>query len=60
MRLRRSYLTGNIDSKTSLEIMRLVKELNDDHEMSIIMVTHDLMIASHAKRTVSMLDGKII
>lgn len=52
--------TGNIDSNTSLEIMRLVKELNDKHEMSIIMVTHNLMVASQAKRTVSMLDGKII
>lgn len=52
--------TGNIDSKTSLEIMRLVKALNEEHEMSIIMVTHDLMVAAQAQRTVSMLDGKII
>jgi putative ABC transport system ATP-binding protein len=52
--------TGNIDSKTSLEIMRLVKALNEEHEMSIIMVTHNLMVAAQAQRTVSMLDGKII
>ena len=52
--------TGNIDSKTSREIMGLVKQLNEEHAMSIIMVTHDYTTASNAQRTVSLLDGVIV
>jgi len=51
--------TGNIDSKTAREIMRLVKRLNAEKGVTIIMVTHDQHLAREAKRTVQMFDGEI-
>ena len=51
--------TGNIDSKTAREIMRLVKKLNTEQGVTIIMVTHDQQRAKEAKRTVQMIDGTI-
>jgi putative ABC transport system ATP-binding protein len=50
--------TGNIDSKTASEIMRLIKSLNGKG-VTIIMVTHDQRLAREAKRTVQMFDGVI-
>jgi len=52
--------TGNIDSKTANEVMGLIKRLNDDKAVTIIMVTHDQRLAGQAKRTVQMFDGLII
>ncbi len=52
--------TGNIDSKTAKEIMGLVKRLNKDEGVTIIMITHDHQLATQAKRIVKMLDGTII
>jgi putative ABC transport system ATP-binding protein len=52
--------TGNIDSKTASEIMELVKRLNQEKGVTIIMVTHDQRLALQAKRTVQMLDGVIV
>jgi len=52
--------TGNIDSKTAKEIMGLVKRLNKDERVTIIMITHDQQLATQAKRIVKMLDGTII
>ena len=51
--------TGNIDSRTAREIMRLVKRLNEEKGVTIIMVTHDQHLAREAKRTVQMFDGVI-
>jgi putative ABC transport system ATP-binding protein len=50
--------TGNIDSKTAREIMRLIKRLNEEG-VTIIMVTHDQHLAREAKRIVQMFDGVI-
>jgi putative ABC transport system ATP-binding protein len=52
--------TGNIDSKTAKEIIGLVKRLNKDDGVTIIMITHDQQLATQAKRIVKMLDGSII
>jgi len=52
--------TGNIDSKTAKEIMGLVKRLNKDEGVTIIIITHDQQLATQAKRIVKMLDGSII
>ncbi len=51
--------TGNIDSKTASEVLGLIKKLNAEHNVSIIMVTHDQHLAREAKRTVQMFDGQI-
>lgn len=52
--------TGNIDSKTAKEIIGLVKRLNKDEGVTIIMITHDQQLATQAKRIVKMLDGAIV
>lgn len=52
--------TGNIDSKTATEIIGLVKRLNQEEGVTIIVVTHDQNITLQAKRTVQMLDGLIV
>jgi putative ABC transport system ATP-binding protein len=52
--------TGNIDSKNAMEIIQLVKRLNQEKGVTIIMVTHDQRLASEANRTVHMLDGLIV
>ncbi len=51
--------TGNLDSQTSIEIMGIFQELNDAG-MTIMMVTHELDVASYAKRMVIMRDGRIV
>lgn len=52
--------TGNIDSKNAYEIMQLIKRLNREKSVTIIMVTHDRRLAAEANRTVHMLDGLIV
>ncbi len=51
--------TGALDSKSSKEIIELLKELNKDGK-TIILITHDANVAMHAKRTITLKDGKII
>lgn len=51
--------TGNLDSKTSSEILKMMCDLNDNGT-TIILVTHDNDIANIAKRKIEMLDGKIL
>ena len=51
--------TGNLDSKTTVEIMHLLERLNSERGISIIMVTHEDNVAAHAKRVVRVRDGLI-
>lgn len=51
--------TGNIDSKTAREILGLIKKLNEENGVTIIMVTHDQHLAREAKRIVQIFDGVI-
>jgi putative ABC transport system ATP-binding protein len=51
--------TGNIDSKTASEIIELIKRLNEEKGVTIIMVTHDQRLATQTKRAVQMFDGVI-
>ena len=52
--------TGNLDTKTSHEIMETLVALNRDQGVTIIVVTHEADIAEYAKRVVTMRDGRII
>jgi len=52
--------TGNLDSKTSEEIMGIFQRLNRDMGITIIMITHEPDIASFAKRNILFRDGKIV
>jgi putative ABC transport system ATP-binding protein len=51
--------TGNLDSKTTHEIMELLRHLNTDRGISIIMVTHEKDVAVYARRHIHVLDGLI-
>jgi putative ABC transport system ATP-binding protein len=51
--------TGNVDSKTASEVLSLIKKLNIEKKVSIIMVTHDQHLAREASRTMQMFDGEI-
>jgi putative ABC transport system ATP-binding protein len=52
--------TGNLDSRTSREVIALFRELNEKSGITIILVTHNQRIARDAKRTVVMRDGHIV
>ena len=52
--------TGNLDSKSSEEIVELLKLTNKKYKQTIIMITHNLEIASEADRVLTIEDGKII
>ena len=51
--------TGNLDSRTSEEIMGLISALNRDHHLTVIMVTHEPEMAAYAKRVVRFVDGRV-
>ena len=51
--------TGNLDSKSGGQVMRILQELNDQGN-TIIMVTHETFTAEHGKRIIKMKDGQII
>jgi len=52
--------TGNLDTKTSLEIMDLFTRLNGEEGITVIIVTHEPDIAEYCKRVVRFLDGKVV
>lgn len=52
--------TGNLDSKTSIEIMELFQRLNGESGITIILVTHEPDIATYSRRVVRFSDGKLI
>ena len=49
--------TGNLDSRSSAEIVSILQELNQAEGITIIIVTHEPDIAAHTRRVVSMMDG---
>lgn len=51
--------TGNLDTKTSHELLQFLKDLNETEGKTIVMVTHDAMIASYTKKLVFLRDGKM-
>ena len=51
--------TGNLDSRTSREVIELFKKLNAERQITVILVTHDLNVARHARRILVMRDGTI-
>lgn len=52
--------TGNLDSKSSDEIVELFKRVNKEYKQTIIMITHNLEIAKQADRIIKIEDGKIV
>ena len=52
--------TGNLDTRTSREIMDFFRELNEREGLTVILVTHDLEIARKAKRALVLIDGEVV
>lgn len=51
--------TGNLDTQTSNEIMKIFQDLNQEQKITIILVTHEDDIATYAKRLIRVVDGQI-
>jgi len=52
--------TGNLDSKTSREVIKLFRDLNEQKGITVILVTHDMNVAKNARRIVVLRDGEIV
>ncbi len=52
--------TGNLDTRTSREVIDLFRQLNEESDITLILVTHDQEIASNARRVVVLRDGEIV
>jgi ABC-type lipoprotein export system ATPase subunit len=52
--------TGNLDSHTSVDVLKMFERLNAEENITIILVTHDPNVADHAKRTIRISDGVIV
>jgi len=52
--------TGNLDTKTSREVVELFGKLNEEHRITVILVTHDQVMARNARRTIVLRDGRIV
>ncbi len=51
--------TGNLDTQTGDEIMKIFHKMNNEHNITIILVTHEADIAAHARRLIRVVDGQI-
>jgi ABC-type lipoprotein export system ATPase subunit len=52
--------TGNLDSRTSLEIIALFQRLNRERGVTVLLVTHEVDVAGFASRVLTMRDGRIL
>jgi lipoprotein-releasing system ATP-binding protein len=52
--------TGNLDKHTGEEIMEILRRLNREQNLTIVMVTHDSQIAAEADRTITLVDGRVV
>jgi len=51
--------TGNLDSRTSVDVLRTFQQLNEEDGLTIILVTHDANVATFARRVIHIRDGTI-
>jgi len=52
--------TGNLDSRTSEDVLAMFQQLNEEDGITIILVTHDALVARHARRIIQIHDGVIV
>jgi putative ABC transport system ATP-binding protein len=51
--------TGNLDSRTSIEIMEILQRLNREQGMTVLLITHEHDIAGYARRVITVRDGRV-
>lgn len=52
--------TGNLDTKTTAQIMGMITEMARENQQTIVLVTHDPHMASYADRIITLIDGEIV
>jgi ABC-type lipoprotein export system ATPase subunit len=52
--------TGNLDSRTSAEVIGMFRKLNEENGITVILVTHDQDVARNAKRNIVLRDGRVV
>ena len=52
--------TGNLDSRTTMEVLKLMQQIVREQQQTLVMVTHDNNLASYADRRIRIIDGKIV
>jgi ABC-type lipoprotein export system ATPase subunit len=52
--------TGNLDTKTTSEVLEVIGQLNREQGLTIVIVTHEADVARHAKRLVKLKDGVVV
>ena len=52
--------TGNLDSRTTMEVLKLMQKIVREHNQTLVMVTHDNHLATYADRIFHIIDGKIV
>jgi predicted ABC-type transport system involved in lysophospholipase L1 biosynthesis ATPase subunit len=52
--------TGNLDSKAGQMVLDLLRSIQEERDVTLVLVTHDLQIAAAAQRIVRMLDGRVV
>jgi putative ABC transport system ATP-binding protein len=52
--------TGNLDSRTSVEVMELMQRLNRDRGITVVLITHEHDIAEYAQRVITVRDGRVV
>lgn len=52
--------TGNLDTRTSKEVIDLFRRLNEEQNLTVILVTHDQEVARHANRSIVLRDGEVV
>src|SRR5947208_11496834 len=52
--------TGNLDSRTSIEIMEIFQRLNAEQRITIVLITHEPQVAAYASRIIQIIDGRLV
>jgi putative ABC transport system ATP-binding protein len=52
--------TGNLDTKTSIEVMGIFQHLNKERGITVVLITHEVDIAEYGTRTVTFRDGQVV